>query len=112
MYEPGDQTLYSQPPGERGDQRDPGVGDHPIVIKHDADTVQSDRLVILHHQGDLLTLGPGCRHSLKKPCSGSGGHLRFTCGRKTSALRGGFSLNASRTPISWRRRGRLLTYPP
>ena len=30
--------------------------------------VQSERPVILHHTSDLLTPGPGCPYSLKKPC--------------------------------------------
>ncbi len=31
------------------------VGDRPLVIERDPDPVQSDRLVMLHHEGDLLT---------------------------------------------------------
>ena len=31
------------------------------IVETDPQTVQSDRLVILHHEGDLLTAGPGCR---------------------------------------------------
>jgi len=74
-----DQTLKAQPLGECRDQRDPSVRDDPIVVKPHQHAVQSDRPVIVHHQGDLLTPGPGCGYSLQKPCSG--GHLRDTTGQ-------------------------------
>ncbi len=65
-----DETLDIEPVGERRGQHDPGVRDDPLVIEGDLHTVQSDRPAIINHQGDLLTPGPGCPHSLKKPCSG------------------------------------------
>jgi hypothetical protein len=69
----------TEPLRERRDQRHPRVADDPLVIDLDPHTVQSGRPVIIHRQGDLLTPGPGCPHSLKKPCSG--GHSSFPTGR-------------------------------
>jgi hypothetical protein len=54
-HQPLRERLDPKPLGERGDQRDPGVRDRPLIIKRDLHTVQSDRPVILHHEGDLLT---------------------------------------------------------
>ena len=50
-----DQALEPEPLRERRDQHDPGVRHHAIVVKHDTDTVKSDRRAILHHESDLLT---------------------------------------------------------
>jgi hypothetical protein len=52
--------MTTQTPGERRDQHHPGVTDHPLVVEADLHAIGSDRLVILHHEGDLLTAGPGC----------------------------------------------------
>jgi hypothetical protein len=65
--------------GKRGDQCDPRLADHPLIVEDDLNTVQSDGFVILHLQADLLTPGPGRRHSPKKPCSG--GHSCSGTGR-------------------------------
>ena len=46
------------------------------IVELDPHTVQSDRLVILHHEGDLLSAGPGCSNQPLKPCTG--GHSSFT----------------------------------
>ncbi|MDP9401702.1 MAG: DUF1707 domain-containing protein, partial [Actinomycetota bacterium] len=54
------------------------VGDRPLVIERDPDPVQSDRLVMLHHEGDLLT-GPRLPETVAFACSG--GHSSFTPGR-------------------------------
>ena len=59
-YQPPSQQLDSQPPSQRRDQRDPRVRDDPVIVEHNRQRVQSDRVVILHHEGDLLTAGPGC----------------------------------------------------
>ena len=75
-YEPANQTLNPQPAGERRHQRDPSIRNQPLITKNDLNAVQSDSRVIMHHPSDLLTPGPGCRHSLKKPRSG--GHLRLS----------------------------------
>ncbi len=39
------------------------VGDRPLGIERDPDPVQSDRLVMLHHEGDLLTRAATARDS-------------------------------------------------
>jgi hypothetical protein len=59
-HEPGDQTLDPKPSSERRDQRDPRVGDHPIIIKTDPHATQSDGLLIIHHADDLLMPGRDC----------------------------------------------------
>ena len=38
----------------------PAPADDPLVVELDLHAVQSDQLVIVHHEGDLLTAGPGC----------------------------------------------------
>lgn len=48
----------------------PGIRDSTLVIEDDPQTIQSDPLVILHHEGDLLTAGPGCCNQPLKPCTG------------------------------------------
>ena len=52
------ERLDPQPPRERRDQHHPGVRDDPLIVELDPHAVQSDRLVILHHEGDLLTQAP------------------------------------------------------
>jgi hypothetical protein len=47
-----------------------------LVVEFDPQTVEYDRLVILHHEGDLLSAGPGCANQPLKPCS-TGGHFFF-----------------------------------
>jgi len=74
-----DETLDPKPDGERRHEHDPGVRDDPVIVEGDLNSIQSDRPAIINHQGDLLTPGPGCRHSLKKPCSG--GHSCLTTGQ-------------------------------
>src|SRR5680860_1157124 len=54
------QRLESESLGERRDQRHAAVGNRPLVVKLDLQSVQSDRPVIVHHQGDLLNSGRGC----------------------------------------------------
>jgi hypothetical protein len=54
------ESFDPQPPGERCDEHDPGIGNHPLVIKDDLHNVQSDQPVIVHHEGDLLR-GPRLR---------------------------------------------------
>ena len=54
------QRLDPEPLRERRDQHDPSVRHDPLIVELDLHAVQSDRLVILHHEGDLLTAGPGC----------------------------------------------------
>ena len=73
------QRLDPQPLAERRDQHHPGVRNDPLVVEADLHAVQSDRLVILHHEDDLLTAGPGCREQPLKPCTG--GHSSFRPGR-------------------------------
>ena len=52
---------------ERRDQHHPGVRDDPLVVETDPHAVQSDRLVILHHEGDLLSQAPAAAISRKSP---------------------------------------------
>ncbi|HEX5924411.1 MAG TPA: hypothetical protein VFY45_11310 [Baekduia sp.] len=47
-----DESLDAEPFGERRDQRDPRVADDAFVVEIDPHAVQSDRPVIVHHQGD------------------------------------------------------------
>lgn len=54
------ESLDSQPLRERCDEHDPRVCDRSVVIKGDLHSVQSDRPVIVHHEGDLLR-GPRLR---------------------------------------------------
>ena len=54
-HQPASERLDPQPPSERRDQRDPGVRDHALIVELDPHPIQSDRPVILHHEGDLLT---------------------------------------------------------
>ncbi len=49
-------------------------------------TIQSDRPVIVHHQGDLLTPGPGCPYSLEKPHSGGHSYSRIGRNQPSSAV--------------------------
>ena len=65
-----DQRLQPQPPGERRDQRDPRVRDDPVVVKTDPHAVQSDRPVIVHHQGDPLRRAPAAHTAWKSPAQG------------------------------------------
>jgi hypothetical protein len=59
-HQPGRQGLDSQPLGDRRDQHHPGVRDDPLIIELDLQAVQSDGRVTVHHEGGLLTAGPGC----------------------------------------------------
>ena len=65
-HQPPSQTLDPQPLRKRGDQRNPRVRNNPLIVKDDLQAVQSDRLVIMHHLGDLLTQAPDCAHSRAK----------------------------------------------
>jgi hypothetical protein len=78
-HRPSCQRLDPKPVGERRDQRHPSVRNSPLVVEFDPQTVQSDRLVIMHHEGDLLSAGPGCSIQPLKPCTG--GHSSFHAGR-------------------------------
>ena len=48
------ERLHSQPPSQRRDQHHTGVRDDALIVEFDLHAVRSDRLVILHHEGDLL----------------------------------------------------------
>ncbi|MHB8694008.1 MAG: hypothetical protein ACYDHH_22445 [Solirubrobacteraceae bacterium] len=61
------QRLNPKPLRERGDQRHASIRNDPLVVEDDPQPIQSDRLVIVHHQGDLLPPGPGCPYSHKGP---------------------------------------------
>jgi hypothetical protein len=58
--QPRRQRLDPKALCDRRDQHHPSVRNDPLVVKFDPHAVQSDRLVIRHHEGDLLTAGPGC----------------------------------------------------
>ncbi|WP_230317224.1 hypothetical protein [Conexibacter sp. W3-3-2] len=79
-----DELLGPKALGKRRDQRDPGAGDRPLIVKTDVDRVQSGRPAMLHHEGDLLLQDPGCRYIREKPCSG--GHSSLATGRHRSSL--------------------------
>jgi hypothetical protein len=69
-HAPVHEALDPQPHRQRRHQHDPGIGDRPALIEANVDTVQSDRPVIVHHEGDLLTRAPTAHTVAKKPCSG------------------------------------------
>jgi len=73
------ERLDTQPLRERRDQHHAGVRDRPLIIEHDLHAVRSDRLAILHHEGDLLTAGRGCPTQPQTACSG--GHSSSQTGR-------------------------------
>ena len=62
--------LEPEPPGQRRDQHHAGVRNDPFIVELDLHAVQSDGRVIVHHEGDLLTAGPGCPTQPQKSCSG------------------------------------------
>jgi hypothetical protein len=53
--QPARERLDPKPLRECRDQRDPRVRDDALIVEFDPQTLQSDRLVMLHHEGDLLT---------------------------------------------------------
>jgi hypothetical protein len=57
-HQPTRERLDPQPLRERRDQHHPRVTDDPLVVEFDPHAVQSDRPVIMHHQGDLLSQAP------------------------------------------------------
>src|SRR6266496_421094 len=67
QHEPLNQTLEPQPLRERRRQRDPGVRHDPLIVKNDPHLVQSDRPIIMHHQGDLLCRAPAVHTAWKSP---------------------------------------------
>ena len=78
-----DERLDPKPLSERRGQHDPRIRHHPLVIEHRLHTVQSDRPVNMHHEGDLLR-GPRLPSTaVKKPCSG--GHSSIQAGQNTVA---------------------------
>lgn len=64
------EILDPEPPRERRDEHDPSIRNRPLVIEHDIQAVQSDSLVIMHHEGDLLTAGRDRCHRSLFTCSG------------------------------------------
>jgi len=54
------ESLDPEPARDRRNQRDARVGHQPLIVKNDPSLVQHNRLLIMHHLGDLLTPGPGC----------------------------------------------------
>ena len=61
------ERLDTESLGERRDEQNPGIRNRPFVVETDPCAVQSDRLGILHHEGDLLPQAPAARHSRKSP---------------------------------------------
>jgi hypothetical protein len=61
------ERLDTKPLGERRDEHHPGIRDRPLIIEADPHAVRSDRLVILHHEGDLLPQAPAATSSRKSP---------------------------------------------
>jgi hypothetical protein len=53
-----DRPLQPQPPGERRDRHDNSVQHRALILEHGSRPVQSNRLVIVHHESDLLTHDP------------------------------------------------------
>jgi len=48
------QRLDTKTLRQRRDQHHAGIADDPLVVESDLHPIRSDRLVILHHKGDLL----------------------------------------------------------
>jgi hypothetical protein len=61
------QRLDPEAPSERRDEHHPGITDNALIVELDLHAIQSDRLVILHHEGDLLSQAPAARYSRKMP---------------------------------------------
>jgi len=49
-----DERLDPEALGERRGQHDPSVRHHPLIIEGNLHAAQSERPVIVHHEGDLL----------------------------------------------------------
>lgn len=75
---------------ERRHQRDPGVGHDPLIVEADLYAVQSDRPVIMHHTGDLVTSGPAS-HSAALPCSGRHSSIPTGQNRPTGVMHPGWA---------------------
>ncbi len=86
-YQPLRQHLDPQPLGERRDEHHPGVRDSTLVVELDLQTVQSDRLVIMHREGDLLNSGGGWPNSRYQALSGD--HSSFNTGQNGNGIEGG-----------------------
>jgi hypothetical protein len=61
------ERLHAETLGERRDEHHPGVRNDALIIKNDVDPVQSDRPVIVHHEGDLPLQAPAAVNSRKSP---------------------------------------------
>jgi hypothetical protein len=61
------ERLDTEAPGERRDEHHPGIGHRAFVVELDLHAVRSDRLVILHHEGDLPLQAPAAVNSRKSP---------------------------------------------
>jgi hypothetical protein len=66
-HQPLRQRLDPQPSDERRYEHHTGVTDRPLIVKTDLQTVQSDRPVIVHHEGDLLTQAAAAVYSRFQP---------------------------------------------
>jgi len=62
-HQPLRQRLNPKPPGQARHEHHTGITDHTLIIETDPQSIQSDRLAILHHEGDLLTQAPAARYS-------------------------------------------------
>ena len=71
--------LDPEPLSQGRDEHNPSVRNHSLVIENNVQAVQSDRLVIMHHEGDLLIAGRDRRHRSLLTCSG--GHSSFRAGQ-------------------------------
>ncbi len=61
------ERLKPEALSDRRDQHHPSVRDDPLIVELDLHAVQSDRLVILHHEGDLLPQAPAAAIRRKSP---------------------------------------------
>jgi hypothetical protein len=59
-HQPLREQLDPKPPSQRRCQHHASVRNDSLVVEADLQAVQSDAPVNVHHEGDLLTAGPGC----------------------------------------------------
>ena len=62
-----DERLDPQVPRERRGEHDLSIGDRPLTVEGHRDTVQSDRPVIVHHDGPPAR-APNAVTVVKKSC--------------------------------------------
>ncbi len=66
-HQPASQRLDPQALRDRRDKHHACLTNQPLIVEPDPQPVQSDRLVILHHEGDLPLQAPAAPISRKNP---------------------------------------------